>query len=263
MSRNAGAVEVQHRLSAPFSADYVQAKPIVVSGNRALAAFYIDARAVMDRLDDVVGAENWKDDYEIALSHNVVICRLSVRINGEWLTKVDVGVHVARGEDKKNADDLDKEYKGVVSDSFKRAAVKWGIGRYLYDVPSQWYDFDPQKKRFTSPPRLPAAFLPRERPAPAKPDEAIPAPAASGTAVNEVSAQWRDHLISRYRDAISTKDVQAITDWAKQNKSVLDAMIEADRAAVRQAYEKALKNAEENDMVANIPYDDDPPNNNA
>jgi hypothetical protein len=28
--------------------------------------------------------------------------------------------------------------KGAVSDAFKRAAVKWGVGRYLYDLDSPW-----------------------------------------------------------------------------------------------------------------------------
>jgi hypothetical protein len=31
-----------------------------------------------------------------------------------------------------------EEEKGAISDAFKRAAVKWGIGRYLYDMPTPW-----------------------------------------------------------------------------------------------------------------------------
>jgi hypothetical protein len=61
-----------------------------VSGNRALAAAYIDSRAVQDRLDDVLGVDGWQDDYR-CLPDGSVVCRLRCRIGGEWLTKVDVG----------------------------------------------------------------------------------------------------------------------------------------------------------------------------
>lgn len=33
--------------------------------------------------------------------------------------------------------------KGGLSDAYKRAAVKWGIGRYLYDMEAAWVDVDP------------------------------------------------------------------------------------------------------------------------
>lgn len=32
--------------------------------------------------------------------------------------------------------------KGGLSDAYKRAAVKWGIGRYLYDMEAAWVDVD-------------------------------------------------------------------------------------------------------------------------
>src|SRR3546814_18448801 len=28
--------------------------------------------------------------------------------------------------------------KGAISDAFKRCAVKWGVGRYLYDIDAVW-----------------------------------------------------------------------------------------------------------------------------
>ena len=50
-----------------------------------------------------------------------MICKLSVRISGEWVTKCD------------GADDTNIEgAKGGISDAFKRAAVKFGIFRYAY-----------------------------------------------------------------------------------------------------------------------------------
>lgn len=92
---------------------------------KGLALAYIDARDVQDRLDDVVGPENWRDEYqEVA---GFLICKLWLKIGGEWIWKCD-------GAGKT---DVEAE-KGMVSDSFKRAAVKWGIGRYLYNLDSPW-----------------------------------------------------------------------------------------------------------------------------
>lgn len=89
---------------------------------------YIDARDVMKRLDDVVGMENWSDSYE-ETGRGRVICSLSIRVDGEWIVKSDgAGDTTMEGE------------KGAISDAFKRVAVKFGIGRYLYYLPNVWTD---------------------------------------------------------------------------------------------------------------------------
>jgi len=93
---------------------------------KAMALAYIDARDVMARLDEAVGPENWSDSYvETPLGR--VICTLSIRLNDEWISKSD-------GAGKT---DIEGD-KGGLSDALKRAAVKWGIGRYLYDMPTPW-----------------------------------------------------------------------------------------------------------------------------
>ncbi|PIQ25281.1 hypothetical protein COW36_19895 [bacterium (Candidatus Blackallbacteria) CG17_big_fil_post_rev_8_21_14_2_50_48_46] len=82
---------------------------------------YIDARQVMDLLDEVVGPENWQDHYrEVA---GKIYCDLSILIEDEWITKSDCGTASHFEADK-----------GQASDAFKRAAVKWGIGRFLYQL---------------------------------------------------------------------------------------------------------------------------------
>ena len=50
----------------------------------------MDARAIQDRLDEVLGVEGWQDDYE-CLPDGSVVCRLRLRLGDEWVTKVDVG----------------------------------------------------------------------------------------------------------------------------------------------------------------------------
>lgn len=160
----ADAASVLERLAAPFSADEVKFKPAVVQGNRALALAYVDARVVQDRLDEVLGVTGWQDEYEF-LSDGSVVCRLKVRLGGEWITKVDVG-----GQSEQ-PDEGDRR-KAAVSDALKRAAVKFGIGRYLYRLPQQWCDYDPQKRQFTRKPTLPGAAAEKkpERKADEKPD---------------------------------------------------------------------------------------------
>jgi hypothetical protein len=50
-----GFEDVPERLAAPFEEHEVKFKPAVVSGSRALALPYVDARAIQDRLDEVLG----------------------------------------------------------------------------------------------------------------------------------------------------------------------------------------------------------------
>jgi hypothetical protein len=138
---------ITERLADLFDAEEIKWKPGTVNGNRALAMPYIDARCVMERLDDVLGVEGWQDEYEF-LPDGSCACRLRLRINGEWVQKMDVG-----GESEQK-DEGDRR-KAAVSDALKRAAVKFGVGRYLYSLGSQWVDYDPQKKKFAKTPALP------------------------------------------------------------------------------------------------------------
>lgn len=119
--------DIFDQLKAEFPRNAVswRAQSMKQDGTAALALAYIDARDVMNRLDDVCGPGGWQDRYEV---HGPkTICYLSVRVDGEWVTKAD------------GAGDTDVEAeKGSISDAFKRAAVKWGIGRYLYDLDAPW-----------------------------------------------------------------------------------------------------------------------------
>src|SRR5215469_8908653 len=85
--------QLRKRLSAPFPVSGVNAiewKPQSVLNNRALAIAYIDARAVMKRLDDVLGVDGWEDSYEV-LADGCVVCTLKCLLDVRWVTKQDVG----------------------------------------------------------------------------------------------------------------------------------------------------------------------------
>ena len=115
-------------LFAPFDQEKIswRAQNMNKDGNKAMALAYIDARDVMNRLDRVVGPENWQDRYE-ETPKGRLICTLSLCVDGVWVNKSD-----GAGETDVEGD------KGAISDAFKRAAVKWGVGRYLYDFQTPW-----------------------------------------------------------------------------------------------------------------------------
>lgn len=138
-------------LAEPFAAHELKLKPGVVSGARCLAMPYVDARTVMDRLDAVMGVEAWQDDYE-PLPDGTVLCRLRLLIGGQWIAKCDAG-------GPSEQPDAGDRRKAAVSDALKRAAVKFGIGRYLYRLEPQWVDYDPQRKRIVG--KLAPAPAPR------------------------------------------------------------------------------------------------------
>lgn len=115
------------KLKDPFPRDRVswRAQTVTRDGDKALALAYIDARDVMERLDEICGPENWQCRYSHA--DKKTICEIGIKIGNEWVWKAD------------GAGDSDVEAeKGALSDALKRAAVRWGIGRYLYDLETPW-----------------------------------------------------------------------------------------------------------------------------
>lgn len=99
---------------------------------------FIDARDVMNLLDEVVGAENWQDDYRVI--HDQMFAGIGIFINNQWVWKWDTGT-----------ESQTEREKGIVSDSFKRAAVKWGVGRFLYDLDIKYVDANEVKTQSNYP----------------------------------------------------------------------------------------------------------------
>jgi hypothetical protein len=112
-------LDIWRALAAPFHPTEVKKRP---QGNRDVP--YVTARTVMNRLDEVLGPSNWWDSY--TPQTNSVMCHLTIRLpDGQELTKADAGGMAGM------ADSGDDDKSGF-SDSFKRAAVKFGVARYLY-----------------------------------------------------------------------------------------------------------------------------------
>lgn len=178
-------------LAAPFQPSEVKFKPQSVKGNRALALAYIDCRVIQDRLDEVLGVEHWMDEYEI-LTDGSVMCRLKLRINGEWVMKTDVG---SPSEQPDSGDRL----KAAFSDALKRAAVKFGIGRYLYRLPATWCDYDPQKRQFSQTPQLPGWALPKGKPQPATQPSTLPKLPGNGEELHQRLREYDARLAGQKR----------------------------------------------------------------
>lgn len=90
---------------------------------------YKNARVDANILDETVGPFNWtKEYYQVK---NTMFCKVGIKDKdtGEWVYKSDAG-----------DDDFQTEQtKGEASDSFKRAAFAWGLGRKnLYYGPFIW-----------------------------------------------------------------------------------------------------------------------------
>jgi hypothetical protein len=120
-----------------------------------MAAPYIDARMVMDRLDEVVGPENWSFNVVQVLDNGAVVGQLSVFD----VHKSDVGYVQP---DNNEADEA--SIKGSSSDALKRAAVHFGIGRFLYSLPKTWGDLDERGRNFKNPEAIRAKLFPNYKP---------------------------------------------------------------------------------------------------
>lgn len=120
----------------------------VQSANKygAKCVAYIDARQVQDLLDEVVGAENWQCKY--SEHKNNLFCSIGILQEDcdVWVWKSDCGTE----------SNVEKE-KGEASDAFKRAAVMWGVGRFLYskkiitlpviEVNGKFYPYSEKQKK--------------------------------------------------------------------------------------------------------------------
>lgn len=128
--------ELAMKLQAPFDPADVdfrpQGQPNANGQGRVVA--YVDARTVQDRLDEVFGPEGWSFTWEaVAVGKSIEIVKGTITVNG--VAKSDVG----------DAGDTEPS-KSAVSDAFKRAAVQWGVGRYLYGLGASYVKVREQGK---------------------------------------------------------------------------------------------------------------------
>lgn len=155
------------KLKEPFPAEDIEWRLQSCGSNSrgiyAICLAYVTNRAICNRLDEVVGPENWKNEF-IKGPDGGVLCGLSIKVDGEFITKWD------------GAENTDIEgVKGGLSGAMKRSAsTGWGIGRYLYNLEENFATVLPEdakekayfgktkdgKKFKWLPPELPSWALP-------------------------------------------------------------------------------------------------------
>ena len=123
--------ELRAVLSAPFSSSDIEWRVSATNAEKTkgLAVPYVTNRAIQNRLDDTVGIDGWYNDFRPWKNGSAQLCGISIFFPQleQCLTKWD------------GADDSEFEsVKGGLSDSMKRAAVEWSIGRYLYGMTQVW-----------------------------------------------------------------------------------------------------------------------------
>lgn len=152
-------------LAAPFPGNLIEWRVGAVNADktRGQALPYTTARAIQDRLDDVMGPGGWEAKYRVVESDmggqklSAMFCAISLYIDGRWITKEDAVALTAVSDASRSHID---PVKTAVSDAFKRAAVHWGLGRYLYEFEAPWVALKEGGKYFAAQPSLPRHLLP-------------------------------------------------------------------------------------------------------
>jgi hypothetical protein len=197
------------KLFAPFDPDRVSWRvgSTTQDKTKGMALAYIDSRDVMERLDEVCGPGNWECRYPHV--DKKTCCEIAIWVGDRWVVKAD------------GAGDSDVEAeKGAFSDAFKRAAVKWGIGRYLYDIDSPWVELESvgrsQKIKADQYGKLRAALVrgAGKQAAPQQADSspvAAPSSASSGPKMTPEETEWASWAQARadeYRSAPTLDDLE-------------------------------------------------------
>lgn len=212
------------QLAAPFNPDVVSWRvgSTTADKQRGMALAYIDSRDVQDRLNEVCGPFGWQCRHEVSGDKRVT-CHIGIKSpDGEWCWKSD-----GAGET-----DFEGE-KGSYSDSFKRAAVKWGIGRYLYDVSSPWVAIEKKGNSYaivdSEKAKLRAVLTGSRTPEPVK--ASAPAPKSQ-----EPSAEYLD--LRATFDTI--EDAKHLAMWASGVKAARDGqkITMSERLLLANLYEK-------------------------
>ena len=135
--------DVYQELTAPFPRTVIELKPgaLTKDKTKALALAYADPRAYEDRLDAVVGPDNWEVEYRPLPGGAALICRLTI------LGRVREDVGEAPADDANTM-------TSAAAQAFKRACAKFGIGRYLYHMPQLWCPYDEGKRQIVDAPRV-------------------------------------------------------------------------------------------------------------
>lgn len=119
---------MENILTKPIQPNEIEWRVSNAKDGKILVVPYITNRCVMERFDEAFTPFGWQNNFETWREKGVK-CGIGVVKDGQWIWKYD------------GADESDIEAtKGGFSDSMKRVAVQWGIGRDLYNYPKVYVE---------------------------------------------------------------------------------------------------------------------------
>lgn len=134
------ASEVFQKLGEPFSSNDIEWRSQLVNEGSngylpsALVVPYVQSRAIMNRLDEVVGWDRWENIVQELPGGGII---QGIRI---WLSETR-SITKWDGADRTNIEAT----KGGISSAFKRAAVLFNLGRHLYSESAKWVTINKDK----------------------------------------------------------------------------------------------------------------------
>lgn len=139
--------EIYKKLRKPFDLKFINWKinNYNTAKTKAMITFYLDARAVQHRLNQVLGVDGWSFSFSEISKDNGVHGKLTVYFkssNPDPKHREDCILNEVTREDVGYASTTEKSewYKDAVSDALKRCAVHFGVGHFLYALPYLWID---------------------------------------------------------------------------------------------------------------------------
>lgn len=140
--------QLLRQLAEPFPASVIQwrAGSTTKDKSKAQALPYAEPRVYEDRLNTICPG-HWEVSFE-PWGDRRIICRLTIY----GITRASTG----------EEGDSPNSIAGTAAEAqaFKRACSRFGLGRYLYDLPVQWVAYDKETKRLLQTPKLAVAALP-------------------------------------------------------------------------------------------------------
>lgn len=220
--------DILAKLAAPFRPDQIDWRigSTTKDKTKGMALAYIDSRAVMHRLDEVCGPF-WQCDY-VPMPNGTYCCRIGIKIGDEWLWRANGAINYPES-DKGDAKEM--AAKGSYSDAFKRAAVLWGIGQYLYDIDSPWVDIVPKGASHVF-----ADGVREKLDRMLSRGQAQPAPVQQAAPPAKMTPdQWVKNAIAEVMKAQSKAELDA---WCQKHAKAIDKLVEDRPALARELTHK-------------------------
>ena len=144
--------KVFRALREPFPVKYLSWTVIATNKDSgdALVSPYVGRHHIMARFDDVLGPMNWQTGVQGQVGYLIKGIGIRFEKSEEWVWRWEPGVYIAATD--KNRRRI--EVLGSATVGLRRAAIEWGVGRYLKFITAQWVPYDAHAKKIREEPRI-------------------------------------------------------------------------------------------------------------